>query len=607
MEPDLHYLLDTEPHDSDWQKVAESLATHPPPFSGNTKDYEIWYHGFKSTFSGLDGMKKYFHESLDDVLHHGLVVDDLGEWQKYNLEKEKWVLWRGLFEATKHQDCQATVVSAGKESDGYLSLLALRSRYEASIEQRRVEADASLNSWSYDERQGFPDNLGHLERLAETANQAHGHKKYDREDTAQRMLQDLKRHIDNPFCRELVRVFISGGKFNYARMKQSSSLVIAHLGDGTLTRQTDTSDLRNILSRSPSSVGSSTVHTLPVAGAAQEQRQQLYCQLCSQRPIRPLFNHTTEQCRVLARIARESARDKDGDVRMHETSPKMVTFSQAARGGKSKRRRRRGGKGKQVRTSQEDSEAIDEWSQSASEPPQAGGSTTDLSCLCEAGAAPAHKARVVHLDVLEEKWRGAECARTPRFIRAGHSDVVVDIRSSTTSDVVQEVEQCHTAIWKLNVAGAVLDSEAAMLDSGTTKHMFRVSDPFIRLNECTVSGRPGVLKLADGTLVPIKAEGVVQVTLCTASGSLKTIQLLHSLLVPQLTVNLLSIGQLTDSKCAVEFEEAGEVSCIKEKATGLLYPFLKYGAVYWIGLTHDRSMQLYSLFKNQFLVDACKD
>ncbi|CEM38930.1 unnamed protein product [Vitrella brassicaformis CCMP3155] len=379
MEPDLHYLLDTEPHDSDWQKVAESLATHPPPFSGNTKDYEIWYHGFKSTFSGLDGMKKYFHESLDDVLHHGLVVDDLGEWQKYNLEKEKWVLWRGLFEATKHQDCQATVVSAGKESDGYLSLLALRSRYEASIEQRRVEADASLNSWSYDERQGFPDNLGHLERLAETANQAHGHKKYDREDTAQRMLQDLKRHIDNPFCRELVRVFISGGKFNYARMKQSSSLVIAHLGD----------------------------------------------------------------------------------------------------------------------------------------------------------------------------------ARPPEEAKARDED-----------DVAARAN---------------------------------------RLNECTVSGRPGVLKLADGTLVPIKAEGVVQVTLCTASGSLKTIQLLHSLLVPQLTVNLLSIGQLTDSKCAVEFEEAGEVSCIKEKATGLLYPFLKYGAVYWIGLTHDRSMQLYSLFKNQFLVDACKD
>ena len=36
---------------------------------------------------------------------------------------------------------------------------------------------------------------------------------------------------------------------------------------------------------------------------------------------------------------------------------------------------------------------------------------TDLSCLCEAGAAPAHKARVVFLDVLEEQWRCAECAR----------------------------------------------------------------------------------------------------------------------------------------------------------------------------------------------------
>ncbi len=146
MMADMHYLLNPEPHDTDWQKVAESLATHPPPFSGNTKDYELWYHGFRSTFSGLEGMEKYFHESLDDVLNQGLNEEDLTEWQQFNLKREKWVLWRGLFKATEGKDCQATVVSAGHESDGYMSLLALRSRYEASVDQKRVEADASLNS-----------------------------------------------------------------------------------------------------------------------------------------------------------------------------------------------------------------------------------------------------------------------------------------------------------------------------------------------------------------------------------------------------------------------------------------------------------------------------
>ncbi|CEM38859.1 unnamed protein product [Vitrella brassicaformis CCMP3155] len=159
-------VIQQVPHSELWYKMADGIATNPPRFSGKESDYHSWRQSFAGMFYGIDGMAKYFHPSTDDELSVLLADESLTDVQRRNMRMERWMLWRALDRATEGKDCQGTVQEATTTHDGYVSLLALRRRYEPSIEQRRSQTNVEYDRWDYDESKAFMDNLGDLDRLS---------------------------------------------------------------------------------------------------------------------------------------------------------------------------------------------------------------------------------------------------------------------------------------------------------------------------------------------------------------------------------------------------------------------------------------------------------
>jgi len=248
--------------------MADGIATNPPRFSGKESDYHSWRQSFAGMFYGIDGMAKYFHPSTDDELSVLLADESLTDVQRRNMRMERWMLWRALDRATEGKDCQGTVQEATTTHDGYVSLLALRRRYEPSIEQRRTQTNVEYDRWDYDESKGFMDNLGDLDRLSLAVNKAYGTERRTKDDVVQKMIVRLGAHRANPMCAFLWSVFIGQVDFTYEKMRRMAARITAELGDGTH----GPSDPHTLSGRNTGQ-GASTVASLPVAGAAQERRQ----------------------------------------------------------------------------------------------------------------------------------------------------------------------------------------------------------------------------------------------------------------------------------------------------------------------------------------------
>uniref|UniRef100_A0A6V7IJ77 Retrovirus-related Pol polyprotein from transposon TNT 1-94 n=1 Tax=Bracon brevicornis TaxID=1563983 RepID=A0A6V7IJ77_9HYME len=112
--------------------------------------------------------------------------------------------------------------------------------------------------------------------------------------------------------------------------------------------------------------------------------------------------------------------------------------------------------------------------------------------------------------------------------------------------------------------GAISQSEASdwCLDSGCTSHLCKNKENFIEINE----GPVGQLDLANNASTKIKAKGTVKVTF-EINGKQTNIFLKDVLYVPDLRLNLLSIGKICDNGYKVVFEKNGVSMIHKELNT----------------------------------------
>uniref|UniRef100_A0AAG5D8R7 Endonuclease n=1 Tax=Anopheles atroparvus TaxID=41427 RepID=A0AAG5D8R7_ANOAO len=99
-----------------------------------------------------------------------------------------------------------------------------------------------------------------------------------------------------------------------------------------------------------------------------------------------------------------------------------------------------------------------------------------------------------------------------------------------------------------------------VVDSGASSHTVSDRDCFNELLSCDVKW----VKLADGKRAPVEGKGTAKVTLCDEGGQPRQIQLSDALYTPSLTLNLLSVSQITKKGARVTFKENScEITCGK--------------------------------------------
>lgn len=112
------------------------------------------------------------------------------------------------------------------------------------------------------------------------------------------------------------------------------------------------------------------------------------------------------------------------------------------------------------------------------------------------------------------------------------------------------------------------------LDSGCTSHLCKDEEKFVEIEE----SRPGKLNLASHASAEIKGRGTVEIT-AEVDGQRKNVSLKDTLHVPDLRMNLLSVGKMTDNGFTVVFgkrsaeviDGKGRTVLVATRMNGLYY------------------------------------
>lgn len=145
-------------------------------------------------------------------------------------------------------------------------------------------------------------------------------------------------------------------------------------------------------------------------------------------------------------------------------------------------------------------------------------------------------------------------------------------QTAITAEEIQQMIQ--SALSAMGLSGNL--SSKWYFDSGASNHMTGTSKGFFSLSPYHGSGQ---ITTADGTNLPISGIGVV---------SVNNTRLEDVLLVPKLSTNLISVGQLVENNCNVYFTPFGCV--IQEQATGrIIGKGHKTGRLFSIEIAQDPS------------------
>ncbi|XP_060669960.1 retrovirus-related Pol polyprotein from transposon RE1 isoform X3 [Ziziphus jujuba] len=159
----------------------------------------------------------------------------------------------------------------------------------------------------------------------------------------------------------------------------------------------------------------------------------------------------------------------------------------------------------------------------------------------------------------------AECRRRPQnrtsqALHVSHSSSTPgfdsgSISSSGMTNITPEVVQqlIYSALSTLGISGTATHSHVCYIDSGASNHM--VSSPKSLVNVKPSLGNLEI-QTANGDKLPVKAIGDIP----------HSLPLNNVFLVPHLTSNLLSVGQLVDENCKVSFSPSGCI--VQDQRTG---------------------------------------
>ena len=89
-----------------------------------------------------------------------------------------------------------------------------------------------------------------------------------------------------------------------------------------------------------------------------------------------------------------------------------------------------------------------------------------------------------------------------------------------------------------------------IIDSGASCHMTWEKELFFEYRELSGS----TVKLCDGRTVEAMDEGTVRVSVYRGDGKLHTLSMINVLHVPELSCNLMSVGQITDHGFLIQFK-----------------------------------------------------
>ncbi|KAJ8715602.1 hypothetical protein PYW07_010084 [Mythimna separata] len=98
-----------------------------------------------------------------------------------------------------------------------------------------------------------------------------------------------------------------------------------------------------------------------------------------------------------------------------------------------------------------------------------------------------------------------------------------------------------------------MDRNCWYVDSGASLHMCNNKNWMYDVTPSTINN----IKVANNKTVAVKGSGKVNLQTKDSDGILRTIQVKNVLLVPTLTVNLLSVSQMVNNGCEVKFERDG--------------------------------------------------
>jgi len=168
-------------------------------------------------------------------------------------------------------------------------------------------------------------------------------------------------------------------------------------------------------------------------------------------------------------------------------------------------------------------------------------------------------------DLLAEETRlksmsAEHCGKTTHTAEncfSAHPEKLADFRARRAARIARGRGTAPTSRGSVSAAAASPVNAATsswVLDSGAS---FHVTSDRSQLADCTPVAGGASIQTADGTSCYITHEG----SLCTSHFSVPDVSF-----VPQLSMNLLSVGQVTDHNCFVGFDDS---SCfIQDRRTG---------------------------------------
>ncbi|KAH7524952.1 hypothetical protein FEM48_Zijuj06G0173800 [Ziziphus jujuba var. spinosa] len=153
--------------------------------------------------------------------------------------------------------------------------------------------------------------------------------------------------------------------------------------------------------------------------------------------------------------------------------------------------------------------------------------------------------------------------------------------TNLTPEVVQQL--IYSALSTLGISGTSTHSHVCYIDSGASNHM--VSSPKSLVNVKPSLGNLEI-QTANGDKLPVKAIGDIP----------HSLPLNNVFLVPHLTSNLLSVGQLVDENCKVSFSPSGCI--VQDQTTGKVIGMgPKCGRLFPLRLSvYPNNKSLFSLF-----------
>ncbi|KAL5732622.1 hypothetical protein ACOSP7_031972 [Xanthoceras sorbifolium] len=131
------------------------------------------------------------------------------------------------------------------------------------------------------------------------------------------------------------------------------------------------------------------------------------------------------------------------------------------------------------------------------------------------------------------------------------------------------------------LSGKGIKSTPWFLDSAAFNHMTNQKHAFVDLKPCSLHQS---VTTANGRKLPIQGVGTVRLS----NNSTKSIWLPNTFYVPRLIANLISVGQLTDHNCLVQFSSHG---CdVQDLQTGqVIMKGHKHGCLFHLNLDQKKS------------------